>query len=207
MLIKTLVVGQIETNCYIVADEKTLKCAVVDPGDDSNEILDYVESNKLTVEAVFLTHGHFDHRLAVYTVAEETGAPVYIHRKDAVTDGAYDQFKLPANEKVRFYAEGDTVTVGGLVFTVLETPGHSPGSVTLRCEDVLFTGDTLFRGSCGRTDLGEGDVRTLLHSLYRLSRLEGDFEVYPGHMDPTTLDSERRYNDYMHYAEREFDGQ
>lgn len=206
MLIKTLVVGQIETNCYIVTDEKTLKCAVIDPGDESNMILDYLESNKLKAEAIFLTHGHFDHRLAVYSISEETGTPVWIHRQDAVTDGAYDQFKLTANEKVHFYKEGDKIEVGGLSFAVIETPGHSPGSVTLRCNDALFTGDTLFRDSAGRTDLGEGNVQLLLRSLYRLSKLDGDFEVYPGHMDATTLDRERRFNGYLKYAEEEFGG-
>ena len=206
MLIKTLVVGQIETNCYIVTDEATLKCAVIDPGDEANAILDYIESNRLSAEAVFLTHGHFDHRLAAFAVAGETGAPVWINRKDAVVGGAYDQFKLPADDKVRFYGEGDTVTVGGLTFSVLETPGHSPGSVTLRCENALFTGDTLFRGSAGRTDLGEGDIQKLLESLLRLASLEGNYEVYPGHMGATSLDSERRFNEYVRYAREEMGG-
>jgi hydroxyacylglutathione hydrolase len=202
MLIKTLAVGQIETNCYIVTDDKTLNCAVIDPGDESNTIMDYVESNHLRVEAVFLTHGHFDHRLAVYSISEETGAPVWIHKNDA-TD-SYDQFKLTAKPDVRYYGEGDQIQVGNLTFTVLETPGHSPGSVTLCCGSALFTGDTLFRGSAGRTDLGEGNMETLLRSLYRLSALQGDFEVYPGHMDSSTLDRERRFNPYIDYARQEF---
>lgn len=206
MLIKTLVVGQIETNCYIVTDENTLKCAVIDPGDESNTILDYLESNKLTAEAIFLTHGHFDHNLAAYAVCDATGAPIWINKKDAVTSGTRDQFKLTANEKVRFYSEGDKIDIGNLSFTVMETPGHSPGSVTLQCEDVLFTGDTLFRSSAGRTDLGEGNIQLLLRSLYRLSLLNGDFEVYPGHMDASTLDRERRFNDYLKYAAEEIGG-
>jgi glyoxylase-like metal-dependent hydrolase (beta-lactamase superfamily II) len=184
---------------------------VIDPGDESNEILDYLEANRLKAEAIFLTHGHFDHRLAAYAVSDETGAPVWIHINDAITadsvaSGRYDQFKLPANDKVRFFKDGDILTVGGLTFAVLETPGHSPGSVTLHCENALFTGDTLFHNSIGRTDLGEGDLQKLLRSLYRLSLLEGDFEVYPGHMDTTTLDRERRFNDYMRYAAGEFGG-
>ena len=206
MLIKTLVVGQIDTNCYIVTDETTLKCAVIDPGDESNVILDYIESNKLTVDAIFLTHGHFDHNLAVYAIREATGAPIYIHKADAATESARDQFKLTADENVRQYKEGDVLQVGGLSFTVLETPGHSPGSITLKCENVLFTGDTLFRGSAGRTDLGEGNTRQLLQSLYRLYSLDGDFEVYPGHMDASSLDWERRFNEYMRYAASEFGG-
>lgn len=209
MLIKTLVLGQIETNCYIVTDEKTLKSAVIDPGDESNVIADYIESNHLQVEAIFLTHGHFDHRLAASAVCEETGAPIWINKKDAVTQediaagGRYDQFKLSADETIHYYAEGDTITVGGLTFTVMETPGHSPGSVTLRCENALFSGDTLFRGSAGRTDLGEGDLQKLLQSLNRLAALDGDYEVYPGHMDASTLDRERRFNEYVRYAAEE----
>jgi hydroxyacylglutathione hydrolase len=199
MLIKTLVVGPIDTNCYVVTDENTLECAVVDPGDESNVILDYIEDNKLKVRAIFLTHGHFDHHMAAFAVSEATGAPVYIHRRDAATVDP-DQFQFLADENTQFYAEGDTVAVGSMEFTVIETPGHSPGSVTLMCEDVLFTGDTLFRNSVGRTDLGAGDIHTLLRSLARLAALKGNFEVYPGHMDSTTLDRERRFNDYVQYA-------
>lgn len=202
MLIKTLVVGQIETNCYIVTDESTLRCAVIDPGDESNTVLDYLESNKLTAEAIFLTHGHFDHRLAAEAVREATGALIWIHRNDAVTDGV-DRFKLSADADVRFYKEGDIIKVGNLTFDVMETPGHSPGSVTLRCENALFTGDTLFRDSAGRTDLGEGNIQLLLRSLRRLYGLEGNYEVYPGHMDATNLDRERRFNTYMKYAAEE----
>ncbi len=200
MLIKTLVVGQIGTNCYIVTDENTLKSVVLDPGDESGAILDYIEANKLTVEAIFLTHGHFDHNLAVYPLREATGAPIYIHKKDAVTADARDQFKLTADENVRYYKEGDVLAVGGMTFTVLETPGHSPGSVTLLSGNALFTGDTLFKGSMGRTDLGEGNQETLMRSLKRLYQLDGDFEVYPGHMGSTTLDRERRFNDFLKYA-------
>ncbi len=205
MLIKTLVVGQIETNCYIVTDETTLRCAVIDPGDESNTILDYLESNRLTADAIFLTHGHFDHRLAAAAVREATGALIWIHRNDAVTDGV-DQFKLPADPDVHFYKEGDIIKVGNLTFDVLETPGHSPGSVTLRCENALFTGDTLFRDSAGRTDLGEGNIHLLLRSLRRLYSLEGNYEVYAGHMDTTNLDRERRFNTYMKYAAEENPG-
>ncbi len=198
MLIKTIEVGHLETNCYVVTDEKTLKCAVIDPGDDSNAILDYIEMNNLKVEAVFLTHGHFDHTGAVEEVCESTGAPVYINKKDSCEE-AGDYYKYYA-EDLCFYEDGDTMTVGSLVFEVIETPGHSTGSVTLKCEDVLFTGDTLFRESCGRTDFPDGSMDALMASLGRLAALEGDYEVYPGHMDSTTLDRERRFNYYMRYA-------
>ena len=196
MLIKTLTVGQIETNCYIVTDENTLECAVIDPGDESNTILDYLEEHKLQAKYIFLTHGHFDHTMAVEAVRAETGATVCMSRRDVGTgDYRYD----PAEGAI-MYGEGDQFHVGGLTFRVMETPGHTPGGVCLLCQDALFTGDTLFRDSCGRTDLPGGDMDALLRSLKRLYDLPGDYEVYPGHMDTTTLDRERRFNYYMKHA-------
>lgn len=204
MLIKTIPVGQLMTNCYVVTDENTLDCAIIDPGDESGTILDYVEENKLHVKAIFLTHGHFDHQMGLPEVREETGAPVYVNRKDAFLPGEKpSSFKFGADGKVNFYKEGDTVKAGGLEFHVLETPGHSPGSVVLICENAMFSGDTLFRDSCGRTDLEGGDMNVILTSLRRLASLEGEYEVYPGHMDTTTLSRERRFNYYMNYAANE----
>jgi len=203
MLIKTLPVGMLGTNCYIVTDEETLKCAIIDPGGDSNSILDYIESNKLSPEAIFLTHGHFDHYMALEAVMAATGAPAYINKNDANADGLSDPHKLDSNGKLRWYAEGDVMNIGKLEIAVLETPGHSPGSVTLKCDSALFTGDTLFRDSCGRTDLGGGSMEILLKSLKRLSDLEGDYEVYPGHADSSTLSRERSFNYYMKHANGE----
>jgi len=201
MLIKTLPVGMLETNCHIVTDEQTRKCAIIDPGAESNTILDYIEANKLIPAAIFLTHGHFDHYMALDAVRDSTGAPVYINSADVSSTGR-EQLKLTDNGNLNWYSEGDIVQVGNLEFTVLETPGHSTGSVTLKCEDVLFTGDTLFRDGCGRTDIGEGSMEVLMDSLRRLSALEGDYEVYPGHADSTTLSRERSHNYYMIYANR-----
>ncbi len=196
MLIKSLTVGPIETNCYIVTDEDTLQCAVIDPGDESNTIMDYLEDNHLTAKYIFLTHGHFDHTTAVAAVQEETGATVCIHRAD-VGVGDY-RFTPPAGSI--FYGEGDTFTVGALTFKVIETPGHTPGGVCLICDGALFCGDTLFKDSCGRTDLPGGDMPTLMQSLKKLAALPGDYEVYPGHMESSTLYRERRFNYYMRYA-------
>jgi len=199
MLIKTLPVGQLETNCYIVTDEATRICAIIDPGAESNTILDYIESNKLTPDAILLTHGHFDHHMALDAVKEATGAPVYINKRDVSASRGRGQLQLDDSGAFNWYSEGDVIKAGGLEFTVMETPGHSPGSVTLKCETALFTGDTLFRDGCGRTDLG-GDMETLLASLKRLYDLDGDYEVYPGHADSTTLQRERSFNYYMKLA-------
>ena len=201
MLIKTLPVGQLETNCYIVTDETSLKCAVIDPGDEASVILNYIESNNLTVEAIFLTHGHHDHWLGLAGVREGTGAPAYVHKADSFpAKGRGSHMMFPADDDIRYYKEGDILSVGALEFKVLETPGHSRGSVSLICESAIFSGDTLFRDSCGRTDFEGGDMATILKSLLRLSNLDGDYEVYPGHMGSTTLSRERSFNYYMNYA-------
>lgn len=202
MLIKCLPVGHLMTNCYIVTDEKTLECAVVDPGDESNTILWYLEDNHLTCRAILLTHGHYDHVGAVDTLHEETGAPVYIHEADDGNALTFDGYVYTAPAGSVHYKEGDTVTVGSLVFRVLETPGHTPGGVTLQVEDALFTGDTLFNGSCGRTDMPGGDMEQELRSLAKIAALPGDYEVYPGHMDSSTLDFERRFNPYLTALQR-----
>jgi len=194
----------------VVTDEKTLDCAIIDPGAESGRILNYLDDNRLKASCVLLTHGHFDHTMAVEAVYEATGARVFIHRKDAGLEGLYDDLKrrggagkaggIAGDKAFGFYAEGDVIRAGGLEFKVLETPGHSRGSVTLMCENALFTGDTLFKDSCGRTDLEGGSHGTLMRSLKRLYLLEGDYEVYPGHADSTTLDRERRFNYYMSAA-------
>ncbi len=200
MLIKTLPVGQLETNCYVVTNEKTLECVVIDPGDESNTILDYLEDNRLRCVAVFLTHGHYDHVGAVEGVTEETGATVYMNREDdhSVRGDYHFPFTLPAGG--RYYRDGDRLELAGLVFDVIGTPGHTPGGVTIRCENALFTGDTLFKGSCGRTDLPGGDTEEELASLKKLCLLPGEYEVYPGHMDPSTLERERMFNYYCRAA-------
>ena len=200
MLIKTLPVGQLEANCYVVTDEKTLHCARIDPGDESNTILDYLEDNKLSCKAILLTHGHFDHVGAVQAVAEETGATTYIHPADEGYRVGMSgmMFRLPENGKT--YSDGDVIKVGSLEFAVMSTPGHSPGSVCLICEDALFTGDTIFRGSCGRTDLPGGDMAAEMRSIKRICELPGDYELYPGHMDASTLERERRFNHYCREA-------
>lgn len=201
MLIKNLVVGRLETNCYIVTNEDTLEAVVIDPGDEINTIMDYVESNKLTVKDIFLTHGHFDHTRAAYAVSEETGAPIWIHKADTVQDGKKDLYKFFPLEDTKYYDDGDVITSAGMEFRVMWTPGHSVGSVMLFCKDAIFSGDTIFKGSVGRTDLPGGDMDTMMRTLKLIgSAVVGDYEVYPGHMDSTTMDRERRFNEYLRYA-------
>ena len=204
MLIKTLPVGQLETNCYVVSNEETLDCVVIDPGDESNRILDYLEDNHLKCEAIFLTHGHYDHTGAVEAVMEETGAPVYICPRDDAHTTCDRHYSYMLPEGGRYYDDGDVLRFAGLSFQILAVPGHTAGGVAIVCEDALFTGDTLFRGSCGRTDLPGGDMEEEFRSLKRLCDLPGDYEVYPGHMDSSSLERERNFNYYCREARRLF---
>ena len=199
MLIKCLPVGHLMTNCYIVTDETTLECAVIDPGDESNTILYYLEDNHLTCRAILLTHGHYDHTGAVYAVHEETGAPVYMNALDAGTAVAFDSYSFVPPEGTIFYKEGDEVKVGSLTFRVMETPGHTPGGVSYYFPDekAVFTGDALFYRSLGRTDFPGGDHDTLLHSIRKvLFALPEETAVLPGHGPATSIGNERRNNPF-----------
>ena len=199
MTIKTLQVGPIMTNCYLLCDEDAKVCALIDPGDDAARVEQLVRQSGCALKYILLTHGHFDHTSAVRPLLERyPDVPVYIHEKDSVDGPAGElRFSRVGEKNQRYYKEGDRLTLGGLTITVLETPGHSKGSVCLVVEDVIFSGDTLFRCSCGRTDFAGGDYREMLQSLARLGNLPGSYRVYPGHDQPTTLDYERRVNPYV----------
>ena len=192
--IRTLPLGAYQTNTYLVWDENSPTCVVIDPGYEPDTIL--AEAKKLGKEiaAVFLTHGHFDHVGAVRELAAEVGCPVYLHEADLSMP---QQLTAGPLYYTHLYQEGDFVDAAGLSFKVLHTPGHTPGSVCLLCETSIFSGDTLFQGSCGRTDLPGGDWSTILKSLNRLAAIEGNFWVFPGHGGSTTLRDEKKYNPYM----------
>lgn len=200
MHIKTITVGPIETNCYVVSDEQTKECAVIDPGDEGSLIMDYIEGEELTCRCILLTHAHFDHTGAVGELLEETRATLYMNEKDNGVPIGGGEAAFHAPNGTRFYKDGDVVEVGALRFKVMETPGHTPGCVCLICGDAIFSGDTLFRDSCGRTDFDASNTEDMMASLKRLAQLPGDYEVFPGHMFSTTLDRERRFNYFMRMA-------
>ena len=201
MKIQTLQVGPIGTNCYILSDPDTGKCAVIDPGGDASRVAAAVKEGGCAPCAILLTHGHYDHTGAVAALREQwPDIPVYLSRLDQAGDNPYLRALFPPVAGAADYGEGDTVAVGTLTVEVLSTPGHSEGSVTLRCGDALFCGDTLFAGSCGRTDFPGGSMKKMLSSLRRLGRLTGDLAVYPGHMEPSTLERERMVNPYLQQA-------
>lgn len=199
MEIKVLQVGPIGTNCYILCDETAKRCAVVDPGGDAERVAAAVKATSCAPCAILLTHGHYDHTGGVEGLAAAyPQLPVYLNHRDIYPAGSRASRTFPVLScPVRDYDEGDTLQVGGLTVEVLATPGHSEGSVTLRCGNILFCGDTLFAGSCGRTDLEGGSTEKIMGSLKRLGNLEGNLLVLPGHMEHSDLDTERARNPYL----------
>ncbi len=192
--VHALALGDYQTNCYIFHEEQSSSCCVVDPGYDSDRVLDKLDSLGLTLEAILLTHGHFDHVGAVRELAAETLCDVYLHPADLTMPPMMTAGPL---YYTKTYTEGTQLHLSGLDIGVLHTPGHTPGSVCLLADSTIFSGDTLFQGSCGRTDLPGGDWGTIRQSLNRLASLEGNFWILPGHGGSTTLRDEKRYNPYM----------
>ena len=203
MKVITTVVGSLQTNCYLLIDEETKLAALIDPGDEAEKLLALVKEQGVTLKYILLTHGHRDHTLAAPAMHERfPDAAVYIHRLDASGSGIYHYPLEGVIDGLKYYDEGDTLPLGSLTVTVLYTPGHTAGSVTLQIGDALFVGDTLFAGSYGRTDLPGGDPMEMLASLRRLGKLEGDYTVYPGHMESTTLAREKQFNPFIRQALR-----
>ena len=208
MEINVMQLGLISTNCYIFRGENSKTCGVVDPGDSGERVAARLKEQGLEPEAVLLTHGHFDHILGIPGLRKEwPDLPVYCHPADLGEGDTVMAFghgfpSVRSFGNITPYQEGDVVRVAGCALEVLETPGHTPGSVTLRCGEFLFTGDTLFAGSMGRTDLPGGDEGQIMKSLKRLSELEGDYKILPGHEGLSTLDQERMTNDCIHMALR-----
>lgn len=206
MQIKMMQLGMVGTNCYIFWDENTKCCAVVDPGDHGERIAQAIGDLGLEPVAVLLTHSHFDHILGIPGLRSVwPELPVYCHPADIDERKTVTLFgstfpTVSSFGNITPYVEDDKVEIGGIAVEVIHTPGHTPGSVTLKAEDVLFTGDTLFRSSIGRTDLEGGDFGTLMRSLKKLSALDGDWRVLPGHEGLSTLEDEKKYNGYLAQA-------
>ena len=201
MQVKVLQVGPIGTNCYLLEDEKAHVAAVIDPGDEAGRILQVIKDDGVDVKYILLTHGHYDHTTAVPELHQALPqVEIYIHKADA--NGAGSRLFPLAGQipDLKFYDEGNALTLGELTIQVLHTPGHSKGSVTLKVGDVLFCGDTLFAGSCGRTDLAGGSYEEIMASLKKLGELPGDYHVCPGHDVTSTLERERRSNPFLREA-------
>lgn len=208
MKTETFAVGFLGTNCYLVYDGKD--AVIIDPGAEAERILGRVAELDLKVRYIFLTHGHFDHTLAVREIADATGAPIVStsgERARLLDEEISGHTMLRTREFIPLTADievtdGEEMTVGNMTFRFLLTPGHTEGSVCIFCEDTMFSGDTLFAGTCGRCDLIGGDIGQMLASLKRLYNLEGDFRILSGHGEETTLLREREENMYMTEAAR-----
>jgi len=204
VIIKSLVVGPIMANCFILGCEKTHKAVVIDPGAESGKILMALANLKLTVEYIINTHGHFDHVGANKKMKEVTGAKLLIHKLDepmlsmlsntAAAFGLSAENSPPADQTIE---DGDTIQFGDIILTVIHTPGHTPGGISLFCDDSVFVGDTLFEGSIGRTDFPGGDYGTLISSIQKkLFPLGDHVTVYCGHGSETTIGKEKRFNPF-----------
>lgn len=211
MNIRCLTVGPVQANCWIVWDEQTGEGFAVDPGADSRTILRFLKENGIRLCRILLTHEHFDHIGACEALRRACGAQVCATERAAAALGSavlsgYCDFIpsgegfVPAEADVLLH-DGDRFTAAGCEMTVISVPGHSPGSCCYDTGEWLFTGDTLFAGTCGRTDLYGGNAAELLHSLHRIACLEGERTVLPGHMERTTLERERTYNFAVRQAE------
>jgi len=215
--VKQLVLGPIQTNCYIIGDTASGDAVVIDPVDSADTILRAAQEAGWTIREILATHAHFDHVMASARLKELTGAPFRLHERDlAVLRAMPESVRLwtgldvlPAAEPDGFVSEGDTITVGAMALDVLFTPGHSPGHVSyvLRGEGLVFSGDVLFRGSIGRIDLPGADYDTLMDSIVtRLLPLGDATTVAPGHMETTTIGFERQNNPFVVEYLREREG-
>jgi glyoxylase-like metal-dependent hydrolase (beta-lactamase superfamily II) len=206
MILEQLVVGQLGTNCYLVGCPETRQGLVIDPGGEGRTIAARIRNLQLKVKRIILTHGHIDHWAGAGEVVAATGAPISLHREDAPLVGnpeaslaaflAGPQVRLDVADD--FLEDGAVVEVGRVKLRVLHTPGHTPGGICLYGAGIVFTGDTLFEGSIGRTDFPGGNLRQLIATIReKLLVLPDDTEVCPGHGPRTTIGYERRYNPYL----------
>jgi hydroxyacylglutathione hydrolase len=205
VIVRTLSVGELATNCHIVGSESTLEAIVIDPGGDADRILAELRRLNLRVVQIVDTHGHFDHTLANGRLKDATGAPLLIHEADAemltnplkgLSFWAGNIRPGPAADG--FLNDGDVLRAGDVSLQVLHTPGHSPGSISLSAAGVVFSGDALFQGSIGRTDFPGGDYNTLIRSIRtRLLTLPDDTVVYTGHGPCTSIGEERQNNPFL----------
>ena len=199
-------VGPLACNCYVVGEEATRLAIVIDPGGDAEELATEITEQRLIITAIVATHAHFDHIIAAERLRALTGAPFILHDDDRpLLDWMQESGRLflgvelpPPPEVDTSAKEGDHITAGEVALEVVHTPGHSPGSISLVAPDVVFSGDTLFASSIGRTDLPGGDGQALLDAVRsKLFTLDGDLAVYPGHGPTTTLETERAHNPFV----------
>ena len=192
-----LQLGLLDTNCYLLWQDGD--CVAIDPGGNAERVLARLDELGARLRAIVLTHGHFDHVGAVGVLKQATGCRVYLPAEDTALPTQITAGPIAYTD---LYGDGDVLRFGSIELQAILTPGHTPGSSCLKTGNWLFTGDTLFRGSCGRTDLPCGDWQQMYSSLKKLGNMEGSLYVYPGHGDASTLDHEQRTNPYLREAMR-----
>lgn len=207
MLLNTVIVTEFMTNCFILCDEASKEAIIIDPGGEGQKILREVEKMGAVLKTVIVTHAHVDHIGALKDIKDALGPDIMLHKAEQpILKSASKMGRLfgisivDPPEPDRFLAEGDKISCGDITLSVLETPGHSPGGISLVTSDGkrCFAGDTLFAGSIGRTDLPGGDYRTLIESIKtKLIPLGDDVKVFTGHGPATTIGVERRYNPFL----------
>lgn len=198
----------LKTNCYIVADEASRKGIIIDPGENAKLILQTVSELGVSIKYIMLTHSHFDHICAAKEVKQKTGAKLIVHScEEACLSAKYViDFYPPMKRRYKEVSAditingGETFEFGNLCAKFVNTPGHTKGSCIIIIDDCIFTGDTLLRGQCGRCDLPTGNTEDMNNSLKIIYSLEGDYKLYPGHFDESTLSYERDNNPYMREA-------
>lgn len=201
MEIKTIPAGVYAANCYLLIDEKTRECGVIDPGGDAPDIIREIEKLNLNVKYIFLTHGHTDHTSGVAEIKEKYSADVCLTLEDEkmILGGTYIFGPLTKSGRADIHIkDGDTFKIGDITVTCIETPGHTPGGVCLTANDVVFTGDTLFSGSIGRTDFAGGNFDTIINSIKtKLMTLQEDTIVLPGHGGKSSIKREKLHNPFL----------
>ncbi len=203
MRVKTLIVGELSENCHILIDNRG-DCLIFDPGDEAERIIGEIKSQNLSPKAVLLTHGHFDHIMATNSIKKEFNIPVIIGEcdeemlsddlKNASALIGFHVDKIIADKKVN---DNEVIDIGSFRIKVISTPGHSKGSVCYVIDNLMFSGDTLFKNSVGRSDLFGGNAMRLMQSLEKLKNLEGDYEIFSGHGQNTTLFQEKNQNPWL----------
>lgn len=205
MILKALTLGGLSTNCYILGDEESAECAVIDPAADAGKISEAIASLRLKVKYIILTHTHIDHISALDELKSSTGAEVAVHiseadnlNSDAETMSFIIGASAPAAKADIKLSDGDILYLGATPVKIFHTPGHTIGGICVLCEDILLSGDTLFCESIGRTDFKGGDFDTLISSVREhIFTLDGDVKVYPGHGHSTTIGHEIQYNPFF----------
>lgn len=207
LMLRRIVVGVFQENCWVVGNRRTGEAICIDPGDQPDEILALARDMGVTIKLIANSHAHIDHVLGVSGVQAATGARFLLNEGDlGLLKGGWGRtatmlgldLSQPPPEPDAFVRDGDTVEVAGLQLRVIETPGHTPGSVSYFADGMLFSGDTLFRGSIGRTDMPGGDIAQEMTSICdKLLLLPDDTIVLPGHMDGTTVRDEKAHNPYV----------